>query len=76
MEPIRRLSISLLSERRAFLGMPNLLISGGPLLSLLCSVRARHWLLLLVWVVDWYKSVGKADVLSNLFGQQEVQGIC
>ena len=51
-KPARRPSLSLVSETGMFLRMPSPLTSDGPLLSLLCSPRARHFLRLLVGVAD------------------------
>ena len=45
------------------------LISDGPLLSLRCSARVRHYLLLLVRVVNW--CVSKADLLSDHFDSMQ-----
>ena len=53
MKPTRKPSISLVTETGIFLWMPSLLISGDPLLSLLCSACVRHCHCLLVEVVDW-----------------------
>ena len=51
--------------------MSSLLISGGLLLSLRCSANVRHCLRLLVRVVDWRESVGKADLLSDHFDSKQ-----
>ena len=52
--------------------MSSPLMSGGPLLNLRCSAHVRHFLLLLVRVVDWVcDSVGKADLLSEHFDSKQ-----
>ena len=56
MKPTRRPSVRLVPETAMFLWMPSLLISGGPLLSLLCSAWVRHCHRLLVEVVDCCES--------------------
>ena len=66
------------SNRDVLIGMHSSLISGGPLLSLLCSVRVRHCHRLLVLVVDWCASllVYKVDLLSdNLDGKQSRESV-
>ena len=56
MRPTQRPSASLVPETWMFLWMPSLLISGGPLLSLLCTAWVRHCRPLLVEAVDWCSS--------------------
>ena len=53
----RRPSVSFVSETGMSLSMPCPIISGGPLLSQLCSALARHCIRLLVVVVDWCASL-------------------
>ena len=54
----RRPSVSFVSETEMSLSMPPCpIISGGPLLSQLCSALVRHCLRLLVVVVDWCASL-------------------
>ena len=55
-ETYSRSSISLVPETGMFFWMTSLLISGGPLLSLLSSAWVRHCHRLLVEVVDWCES--------------------
>ena len=52
----RRPSVSLVPETWMFLCMPSLLISGGPLLSLLCSASVLHYHYLLMGMVVWCAS--------------------
>ena len=52
-KPTPKPSVCFVTETLIDLCMPSTLISGGPLLTLLCSVRARHSLRLLVGVADW-----------------------
>ena len=53
MKHTRRPSISLVSETLMFSWTSSPLISGGPLLSPLCSARVRHYLPWSVRVGDW-----------------------
>ena len=53
MKPTQRPSVGLVTETRLSLRMSSPLISGGPLLSLLCLARVRNCLRLLMRVVDW-----------------------
>ena len=52
-ETTRRPNCSLVPETGVFSWMPSLLISGSPLLSLLCSAWVRQCYRLLVEVVNW-----------------------
>ena len=56
MKPIRRPTISLLSETGVFLLIHSPIISGGPLLKQLCLARVRKCSRLLLGVVDWCAS--------------------
>ena len=57
MKPTRRPSVSLVTETGLFLWMSSPLTSGGPLLSLQCSVQFCHCLHLLMRVVDFCVSL-------------------
>ena len=56
MKLTRRPSVSLVTETEMFLWMPSPLITGGPLLRLLCSSWVRYCHRLLVRVLDWCES--------------------
>ena len=71
MKSTLRPSVSLVSETGMFLRMPSLLISGGPLLNLLCSVEfviaTSCW-----WAgVLMCETVGKADLLLDHFENKQ-----
>ena len=63
-------------ETGMFLWMPSLLISGGPLLSLMCLAWVRHCHRLLVEVVDWCASWLASLSAIGSFWWQAVQGVC